>query len=185
MEVEGHMTNITGINVKTKIVVITTGGTIEKSYDEQEGVLANRETFIKQEILQRLRLPYTELEIYPVLNMDSLFMEDEHREIIWQSISTHLTRQVPIVVIHGTDTMVQSANFCLRHYQIASSPVPIVFTGAMRPLGLEGSDARQNLAEALLAAQILGTGIYIAFHNRIFSLPNVRKNRQLGTFESC
>ncbi|TNF00611.1 MAG: asparaginase, partial [Deltaproteobacteria bacterium] len=50
--------------------------------------------------------------------------------------------------------------------------------------GFDDSDARQNVTEALLASKILPAGIYISFHNRIFKVPNVRKNKKLGTFES-
>jgi L-asparaginase len=32
-----------------KIIVLTTGGTIEKTYDEFDGSLSNRETLIKKE----------------------------------------------------------------------------------------------------------------------------------------
>ena len=34
----------------------------------------------------------------------------------------------------------------------------VVMTGAMTPLGFEGSDGLQNLAEALMAAKLLGIG---------------------------
>jgi L-asparaginase len=60
--------------------------------------------------------------------------------------------------------------------------VPIVLTGAMAPLGFEGSDALQNLTESLLALRILSPGIYIVSHNQIFPISNVRKDRVLGRF---
>ena len=43
-----------------KVIVITTGGTIEKTYDELEGTLSNRGSHL-QEMLKRIRLPYTEI----------------------------------------------------------------------------------------------------------------------------
>jgi L-asparaginase len=61
---------------------------------------------------------------------------------------------------------------------------PIVFTGAMKPMGFEDSDAAQNITEALLATKILKPGVYISFHNRVFELPRVRKNKETRTFES-
>ena len=61
---------------------------------------------------------------------------------------------------------------------------PIVFTGAMKPMGFEDSDSNQNVTEALLAAKILSPGVYISFHNQVFELPNVRKNKEKRTFEA-
>ena len=45
-------------------------------------------------------------------------------------------------------------------------------------------DALQNITEALFAAKVSPPGFYISFHNQLFTVPNVRKNKQLGTFES-
>ena len=60
--------------------------------------------------------------------------------------------------------------------------VPIVLTGAMRPYMLRQSDASQNLAEALLAVQILEPGVYVAMHNKVLSFPGVVKDIERGTF---
>ena len=38
------------VNKTTDIVIITTGGTIEKVYDEKEGTLENRGTVIRNRI---------------------------------------------------------------------------------------------------------------------------------------
>lgn len=170
------------INQKRRVTVITTGGTIEKTYDEFDGSLDNRESIIKQRILSRLRLPYTELEVFSVLAKDSLYMNDEDRQLLTLSIKSMLSRKTPIVILHGTDSMAESANYCLE--RIGTPPVPIVFTGAMKPLGFDDSDAMQNVTEALLASKLLTPGVYISFHNRIFPLPKVRKNREKRTFEA-
>jgi len=55
-------------------------------------------------------------------------------------------------------------------------------TGAMAPLGFEGSDALQNLTESLLALRVLPAGIYVVSHNQVFPILNVRKDRTLGRF---
>ncbi len=170
------------LNPKQKIIVITTGGTIEKTYDEEEGALENRESLIKDEILSQLRLPYTELEVYSILAKDSLYMTDEDRSFLALSIKHHLSKKSPIVVLHGTDTMAHSAEYVLK--ELKNLPVPVVFTGAMKPFGFEDSDAKQNVTEALLASKLLAPGVYISFHNRIFLVPNVKKNKEKRTFEA-
>lgn len=169
-------------NNKSKVILITTGGTIEKTYDEFDGSLGNHESLIKFTLLSRLRLPYTDLEVYSILSKDSLDMDDKDRDFLALSIEHHMDKGGPIVVIHGTDTMAQSAEYCQK--KIGTPKVPVVFTGAMKPMGFEDSDARQNVTEALLASKLLPPNFYISFHNRIFTVPNVRKNHEKRTFES-
>lgn len=166
----------------SKILIITTGGTIEKTYNEFDGSLENRGTSIKNRILSKMRLPYTNIEVHPLLSKDSLYMTDEDRHLIMETLKVKIPLGHPILVLHGTDTMSLTAEFCYRH--LPQPQVPIVFTGAMIPMGFEDSDAAQNVTEALLAAKLLKPGIYISFHNQIFALPNVRKNKELGTFEN-
>jgi L-asparaginase len=166
---------------KDNIIIMTTGGTIAKTYDEFEGSLANRQNEIKDKINQRLRLPYTMLEVFSVLEKDSLHMTDYDRSLICKTIDHQLEKKSPIVILHGTDTMTKTAE---TYFNLNPNPaVPIIFTGAMRPLGMEESDAMQNITEALLAAKLLDPGIYISFHNKIFKVPHVRKNREKRTFE--
>jgi L-asparaginase len=164
-----------------EVVIITTGGTIEKTYNEFDGSLENRGTSIKNRILSKMRLPYTNISVYPVLSKDSLYMTDEDRTLISETIKEQMQRGFPIVVLHGTDTMSLTAETC--HKQLGTPKVPVVFTGAMIPMGFDDSDAAQNVTEALLAAKMLSPGFYISFHNQIFKCPQVRKNKEKGTFE--
>ncbi|MCO4752874.1 MAG: asparaginase, partial [Bacteriovoracaceae bacterium] len=59
-----------------------------------------------------------------------------------------------------------------------------VFTGAMKPLGFEDSDAIQNVTEAMMVAKVIQPGIYISFHNRLFEVPGAKKNKAKRTFEA-
>jgi L-asparaginase len=169
-------------NTPRKVVIITTGGTIEKTYDEHEGTLHNRETTIRLKIEQRLRLPYTHIEVKSIMAKDSLDMTTEDREIILDAIKLFARFKDPIVVLHGTDTMQQTAELVKKQWK--DIPVPVIFTGAMKPLGFEDSDAMQNVVEALYASKIVKPGVYISFHNRLFEVPGVKKNKVKRTFES-
>jgi L-asparaginase len=60
--------------------------------------------------------------------------------------------------------------------------VPVILTGAMKPLGFEGSDGLQNLAESLLAARLLEPGVFVVLHSQVFPIDRVRKDKELGTF---
>lgn len=164
-----------------EILVFATGGTIEKTYNEFDGSLENRGTSIKNRILSKLRLPGTFIEVKPLMSKDSLLMTDQDRQIICQNIKGNAYGHKPIVVLHGTDTMTVTAEYCQK--QIQAPKVPIIFTGAMIPMGFDDSDATQNVTEALYCARFLKPGFYISFHNQIFEVPNVRKNKEKGTFE--
>lgn len=164
-----------------KVVLLTTGGTIEKTYDEIEGTLYNRETVIRKRIEDRLRLPWTDIEIKTLMAKDSLDMTDEDREFILGSLKYAAKQNAPIVVLHGTDTMQETAELAALKWR---PNVPVVFTGAMKPLGFEDSDAIQNVTEAMMAAKIIFPGIYISFHNRLYEVPGARKNKSKRTFEA-
>lgn len=164
------------------VIIITTGGTIEKTYNEFDGSLENRGTSIKNRILSKMRLPYTNIIVQPLLSKDSLYMTDEDRSLIAATVKEQMKKGHPIVILHGTDTMHVSAEYCFQN--LGTPLVPVVFTGAMIPMGFDDSDAAQNVTEALHSAKLLPPGFYISFHNQVFTVPKVRKNKEKGTFES-
>jgi L-asparaginase len=163
------------------LFILTTGGTIEKIYDEFEGSLQNKDTIVKNKILQKLRLPYTDIQVKEIMAKDSLFMDDKDRASILESIKTYSSHGQPVVVLHGTDTMDVTSRYCFENFKEIS--VPVVFTGAMKPLGFDDSDAAQNVIEAIFAARIMKPGYYVTFHGKLFTVPNLRKNKHRGTFE--
>ncbi len=170
-------------NEKFLITILSTGGTIEKTYDEIAGSLENRDSIIQEHVVSKLRLPYTELAIHTIMSKDSLYMTDDDRQMIAQQISTHAQHGYPIIVLHGTDTMVKTLEHCTK--TLTAIRVPVIFTGAMKPQEFQDSDALQNVTEALIAAKLLKPGFYLSFHNRIFSSTQVRKNTRKATFEAC
>ena len=82
-------------NIITEIFIVTTGGTIEKVYDEIEGTLENRQTVIKNKISSKLRLPYTHFTVQSILNKDSLYMDDNDRTLIVKSLKELLKKTLP------------------------------------------------------------------------------------------
>ena len=161
------------------IYLITTGGTIEKEYSEQLGVVVNRESKIGQ-FLKQLRLPDADVRVVSLLNKDSLEMTAEDRARLVDEVQKLLPENSPIVITHGTDTMVESG--VLIEKSLPGVKVPIILTGAMMPLGFEHSDGLQNLTESLFAARMLGPGVFIVFHSRVIPAVVAKKDRALGTF---
>jgi L-asparaginase len=161
------------------IHLITTGGTIEKVYSEQSGAVLNAASKIGQ-YLKKLRLPDCEVNVVPLLNKDSLEMTDEDRQFVVSELKKLLVDGEPVVITHGTDTMVQTGMFIKQ--ALPDLDVPVILTGAMAPLGFEGSDGLQNLTESLLAARLLTPGVYVVMHSQVFPVDRVRKNKELSTF---
>lgn len=161
-----------------KLHLVTAGGTIEKIYSEQTGQVENLVAKIDR-YLHHLRLPDLQIEVTPLMNKDSLEMTPEDRELVVAVVKVKAA-DAPVVITHGTDTMVETGRLLkqrlhpLRH--------PVVMTGAMTPLGFERSDGLQNLTESLLAARMLPPGVWIVMHNQVFDAEQARKDREQSRF---
>jgi L-asparaginase len=127
-----------------------------------------------------LRLPNYEVNVVPLINKDSLEMTNADRVLILGMVRAILKENAPIVITHGTDTTVETGLYLQR--ALPERKMPVVLTGAMTPLGFEGSDGLQNLTESLLAVQLIRAGVYVVMHNRVYPVHRVRKDHSLGRF---
>ena len=159
------------------ITLITTGGTIEKTYDEMTGELTNRQSIVGR-MLEHLRLEATLVHIVELMRKDSLHMTDDDRDLVRRTIEAQPARHV--LVTHGTDTMVETASAIAR----GVADKTIVLTGAMIPYAFGSSDGLFNLGSALSFVQVLPAGVYIAMNGQHFAWNKVRKNKQTGVFEA-
>ena len=156
--------------------IIVTGGTFDKRYDAIKGELTFKETHLPAILEQaRVTLP---LSIDIRLLIDSLQMTDEHRQSVLEACRESPERA--IVVVHGTDTMVKTAGVVGR----AGLAKTVVFTGAMIPYSVQGTDAPFNLGFALASALALPAGAYVAMNGRVFPWDNVEKDKGEGTFNA-
>ncbi len=164
-----------------KVTILTTGGTIDKTYDEHAGSLRNDKTVLET-ILRSLRLPDLFIRHVAVMSKDSLEMVEADRERILREVLTAIPSSDAIVIVHGTDTLSKTGEYNYHHQP--HSEIPIILTGAMRPYEFRDSDAQQNITEALFAAAVAGPGIYAVMHNRLLPFPGVVKDRNSLTFRS-
>lgn len=156
--------------------IIVTGGTFDKHYDAIKGELTFKDSHLPAILRQsRVTVP-VEIEINQLI--DSLHMQDEHRLRVLEACRA--AAEQCVIVIHGTDTMAQTAQVVGR----AGLAKTIVFTGAMIPFSVAGSDALFNLGFAMAAAQLLPAGAYVAMNGRVFAWDQVAKNREDGVFVS-
>ena len=165
--------------MKRRIALISTGGTIEKTYDELSGVLANHISVLDV-MLASLELRGVEVHRVALMNKDSLELTPEDHTLIAQTATRMAMQHAGVIVVHGTDRLAVTGE---RVVQVAGVPAsPVVLTGAMRPYELRSTDALQNLTEALLAVQLVSPGVYVAMHNQVLQFPGVVKDRERGTF---
>jgi len=164
---------------KIRIALISTGGTIEKTYDELSGLLHN-EIHGLDVMLARLQLEGVDIVRVPLMNKDSLEMSDADHTLIAETAGSLTATHDGVLIVHGTDTLEVTGE---RIVTLMGTPrVPVVLTGAMRPYIMRNTDALQNLTEALLAVQLVEPGVYVAIHNKVLRFPGVKKQRARGTF---
>jgi len=162
-----------------RLTILTTGGTIDKTYDEFQGSLRNSHTVLDV-ILDSLRIPDLFIRHVDVMHKDSLDMTVEDRKIIANAVRDAAENSDAVVILHGTDTLEETGDLlCAEGGELE---VPVILTGAMRPYEFRDTDAVQNVTEALLAARLLKRGVYVAMHNRVLRFPGVTKDRRALTF---
>ena len=158
----------------SKLLIITTGGTIDKIYFDDKSDYQIGEPQISQ-ILSAMHVAFA-FEVRSVMRKDSLHMEDKDRKLIHDVVSAAKTRHV--LITHGTDSMVDTA--------IVLQNLPdktIVLTGALNPARFRDSDAIFNIGCAIGAAQALPPGVYITMNGMVWDPAHVRKNRRENRFE--
>ncbi|MFM8639386.1 MAG: asparaginase domain-containing protein [Planctomycetota bacterium] len=164
------------------VALISTGGTIEKTYDELHGVLQNSLSVLDA-ILASLSLEGVRITRVPLMNKDSLDMTQADHDLIAETADVMAQGHDGVVICHGTDRLAVTGNRI--HGRLSATgrmAKPVVLTGAMRPYELRRTDSVQNLTEALLAVQVLAPGVYVAMHNKVLAFPGVRKDYERMTF---
>ena len=158
-----------------ELLVVTTGGTIDKVYFDDKSDFQIVEPQIGKS-LQGLGVAFR-FTVIPIIRKDSLHITAEDRELLRATIAAQPAAHV--LVTHGTDTMVDTAKV------LASIPgKTIVLTGALNPARFRGSDAEFNVGTAVGAVQSLPPGVYIAMNGRIWDPAKVRKNVAANRFEA-
>ena len=90
-----------------KVTIITTGGTIEKTFDEARGHLHNQANVLDV-MLEKLELPGMEISRVSLMNKDSLEMTDEDHQKIVKGAEAASADSDAILVVHGTDRLAET-----------------------------------------------------------------------------
>jgi L-asparaginase len=157
------------------VKIIITGGTFDKEYNELTGQLFFKDTHLPE--MLRLGRSTLDVKMETLLMMDSLEMNDDHRDLILSRCIE--SKESCIIITHGTDTMADTARYLSK--KITGKTV--VLTGAMVPYKFGSSDGLFNLGSALSFVQTLPAGVYVAMNGKYFHAHKVRKNKKTGLFE--
>ncbi len=117
-----------------------------------------------------------EIETRELFAMDSGDMQPAD----WLRLARHVHAAISerthdgIVIVHGTDTMSYTASALAL--LLGELPIPVVLTGAQRPLFEPRTDARENLIDAVLVATMDVPEVSVVFASR--ALRGVRSTKR-------
>lgn len=146
------------MNLKAKILLLYTGGTIGMRKDFNTGAL---KAFNFSKLLQRIpELKQLECEIETISfeePIDSSNMNPEEWARIATIIETNYLDFDGFVVLHGSDTMSYSAS--ALSFMLENLAKPVIFTGSQLPIGDLRTDAKENLITAIQIASLQENGL--------------------------
>jgi L-asparaginase len=176
------------------VYLFGTGGTIsfvsESRTDFSNYSYQGRQLTI-QEMLARVPEAHDLAEVLPeqVINVGSTEVYPNH----WLTLANRINEQFStdesaagVAVTHGTATLEETAYFLNL---TVLDPRPVVVTGAMRPPSAMGTDADNNLMDAIRIAaspNSTGRGALVVLNNEIQSARDVTKtdSYRVETFQS-
>ena len=159
----------------TPILILTTGGTIDKIYFDALSDYQVGETVMAKLLdIARVKRPF---RIEEVVRKDSLELDDVDRADIRDRVAA--APENHIIITHGTDTMTETSKLLS-----AIGGKTIVLVGALAPARFGESDASFNLGMAFATVQTAAPGVYITMSGSVFRADNVVKDRARGAFVS-
>lgn len=143
--------------MKTKILMIYTGGTIgmAKDYDTDSLKPFDFENLLKY--IPELSLIDSNIEFAGFQKpIDSSDMNPKH----WKELATMIKENYEnfdgFVILHGTDTMAYSAS--ALSFMLNGLQKPVIFTGSQLPVGDLRTDAKENLITSIHFASLQENG---------------------------
>ena len=143
---------------KSRIAILGMGGTIDKDYPRAHSGYAFE---ICAPAAERVlaQMPFLGLvwRVESVCAKDSTEITDADRDLLVAALRR--AEETRVVVTHGTDTLIQTAQYVLASG--AAKGKAIAFVGSMKPERFNDSDAHFNLGAAVGATSLLGAGVVV------------------------
>lgn len=169
-----------------RTLVINTGGTIGMA--QTSAGFAPRDGVIEAAVEDLMAAGRIASEVQ-IENLTPLIDGAQATPDNWNTIVQTVARSYAdfdgFVVIHGTDTLAYTAAaLCLG---LCGTAKPVIVTGAMLPLTVDGSDGARNLADAVSAASSAPAGVWVQFAGNLLHAGRVRKSHSaaLDAFEAA
>ena len=151
--------------MKKKILLIHTGGTIGMIKDKDSGVLKPDSFYnsVSKIIPELSNIADIKTEI-PFL-VDSSELNSKHWGMIADLIGKYVETVDGVVITHGTDTLTYTAS--ALSFMLQNLPIPVVLTGAQKPLSELRTDAKSNLINAIELATCGVNEVSIFFDDKL------------------
>lgn len=169
------------MNSKTiSILIIYTGGTIGMIRDPETGVMApfDFSQILKQvPELKQMNFNLKAIAFEPAV--DSSNIEPSVWVKLANLIEDNYDQYDGFVVLHGTDTMAYSAS--ALSFMLENLNKPVIFTGALLPIGTLRTDGKENLISAIEIASAQKNGeplvpeVCVYFENKLFRGNRTKK----------
>ena len=156
-----------------KILIIGTGGTIA-SKETENGLTPGMDS---SELLERIPAisQICDVDCVQPFSLDSTNIRPGHWLILSEVIRNNYGNYDGFVITHGTDTLAYTA--AGLSYLIQNSEKPVVITGAQKPICDDGTDAKQNLTDALVyASDSESHYVSVVFSGAVICGTRARKN---------
>jgi L-asparaginase len=168
--------------------ILSMGGTIDKDYPRLTAGYAFE--YGHESAASRILKTHPNLgisfDVTSVCRKDSLDMSDHDRDLLLDAMCKIMARwhqnshHARIVVTHGTDTMIQTAQYVQK--RISDNAV-IAFTGATKPERFIDSDASFNLGCAIAATSVCSAGaVVICMNGNVVPAGKCIRDEKSGLF---
>ena len=149
-----------------KILVIYAGGTFGQKLNSEGNYEASGQKTSPIDINSIRGIDeLAQVESFPYKDIDSTEMSTSDRANIANIIYEKYDDYKGFVIIHGTDTMVDTA--CALNYMLRGLKKTIVLTGSQIPIFQHDTDAENNLKNAITAASYGFNEVVIVFDKKV------------------
>lgn len=162
-----------------RVLIIETGGTIAQKRTKKRGVIAFRPS--KQPVTKQVK-SLSEFANYKVERLpeliDSTNMLTAQRAMLAEMIYQNAYKFDGFVIIHGTDTMADTA--AALTFMVQDLGKPIVLTGSQLSIYEERTDAKSNVIAAVKTATQDYGEVAIVFGNGVYRGSRTIKDDEEG-----
>ena len=168
------------IQPEIDLLVLGMGGTIDKDYPRSTmGYAFEIDEPAAERILAAMPFCSLRWSIQSICKKDSTEINDRDRELLVEAIRS--TTASKVLVTHGTDTMIETAQFVKRSR--ASASCAVAFTGAMKPERFYDSDATFNVGVAVGALGLISQGeVVVCMGGKVLEASKCVRDLTTGLF---